>query len=125
MNRGIAHLVGRSGRRAARLRPLLGLLTTLLAAGPAAFAAPALAADVAVTDNAFVAPGISVAPGETVTWAYANGGDIHNVVFDGAPPPFPPMPSSPTGPPWSDSVTFTNAGTYKYYCAEHGGPVGD
>lgn len=101
----------------------LALLAAVAAALPAA---PAIAADqqVQVTDNAFVTPGVAVAPGESVTWTYASGGEIHNVSFEDPSVMTTPPISSPMSAQWTTTRTFPAAGEFRYFCEEHGGPGG-
>ena len=98
------------------------------AAGCAALS-PALAySDVSgftAVDYAWLADGgpgneVTVAPGETVTFAYPTGASFHNVVFDGT------EPSSCTGiqpmdpgPGWQGSCRFDATGTYRFACGVH------
>lgn len=110
---------------AARRRGLSRGLAMLAAVAAAVPAAPAMAANqqVLVTDNAFVAPGVAVAPGESVTWTYPSGGDRHNLSFEDLVPTTPPI-SSPISAPWTTTRTFPAAGEFRYFCEEHGGPGG-
>src|SRR5688500_2828267 len=86
-------------------------------------AAPALAADAAVTaSGTSFSPGeVTVAPGEKVTWTNPQQG-LHNVHFEDG--QF-DVPADPTGS-WPPDVsrTFPTPGTYAYYCEFHGGPGG-
>lgn len=100
-----------------------------LAAATALFCAvPCLAEDVTITASPsfnFSPSTVNIDVGDTVT--FRNGGGFHNVVADdgswrcsnecgtgsaGA-------PSSDT---WSSSRTFTEAGTFGYFCEVHGAP---
>jgi plastocyanin len=96
-----------------------GILVALLAL---ALPAPSLAANATVTATGasiFTPRGVTVDPGDTVTWN--NAGGFHNVHFDDE--SF-VQPQFPTGTAWSVSRTFTNPGTYRYYCQLHGAPNG-
>jgi YD repeat-containing protein len=86
-------------------------------------AAPALAhnEEVQVVDNAFMPSAVAITPGEGITWINPGTNDHHNVTFDDGTFSEPPEPS--TGP-WSRERVFANAGTFRYYCEEHGGPGG-
>lgn len=106
---------------AARARRL-GVLVAVAAVAPAVFGvSPASAApqQVQVVDTAFEAPAVAIKPGETVTWTKGATADQHNVHFeDGA---F-DEPSGPQTAPFEVSRNnFPTAGTYRYYCEEHGG----
>jgi plastocyanin len=102
-----------------------GLLAACISVAACAFGASPAAADnqqVQVRDNNFNLPGVAVKPGESVTWAFplGNGTDSHNVHFEDNLFEFPP---EPTFAPWmSPPRTFAAAGTYQYYCENHGGP---
>jgi plastocyanin len=86
--------------------------------------ASALAEDQSVTaTNAdeFVPRDVTVLKGETVTW-HNSGNHLHNAVADdgsfrvgGA-----PVTHDPSGTNWTDSFTFNEVGTFRYYCEEHG-----
>ena len=86
---------------------------------------PAVAANqmVGVADNNYTAPGVAVQPGESVTWSYplGAGSDHHNVHFEDEQFTSPAIPSFS---PWMATRTFPEAGVYRYYCDEHGGPGG-
>jgi plastocyanin len=87
--------------------------------------APALAAQQSPTitardmPNRFDPPTLTVAAGETVT--FANAGGQHNFTFEDG-PAYPPTPQLPDEPGWAtmQSRTFSAAGTYRYYCEQHG-----
>jgi plastocyanin len=100
----------------------------VIIAAAAAALSPALAygADAGFTavDFGWVADGggneLTIAPGETVTFAYPAGQSFHNVVFEGT------QPSSCTGlqpvdagPGWNGSCRFEDAGTYRFVCGYH------
>jgi plastocyanin len=85
--------------------------------------APALAANQTVTatsGNVFSPSVATITQGETVTWNN-DGGGFHNVHFEDE--SF-LMPTSPMNTMWSVSHTFTQPGTFRYYCDMHGGPMG-
>ena len=72
--------------------------------------------------NRFAPVDLSVPAGTTVTWHWPAGSLQHNVVGDD--------PTTPVGSgPLADgeriyTFTFSTAGTYRYHCANHGGPGG-
>lgn len=79
---------------------------------------------ITVTNNRFLPVTKTVAPGETVVWAWSSctgeggyeGGQTcveHNVTFDAGPP------HSSTRQLGSFSRTFPAAGTYTYHCSIH------
>jgi plastocyanin len=89
--------------------------------------AAALAGDQSVSaDDDFFAPkNVTIDVGDTVTW-HNDGVDAHNVVADNG--SFKvggdPITHKATSAPWTDSFTFKKAGTFRYYCDEHGAPGG-
>ncbi len=104
----------------------------ITAAAAAAALSPALAYSDVAADGSFkavdfgwVADGgsgneLTIAPGETVAFAYPTGASFHNVVFEGT------QPSSCTGvqpddprPGWSGSCRFDEAGTFRFVCGVH------
>jgi PKD repeat protein len=60
-------------------------------------------------------------PADSVRWTYGSGGGLHNVVFEDDAFTEPALPALAT---WTRTRTFATAGTYRYYCATHGGPGG-
>jgi plastocyanin len=80
---------------------------------------PTLGADQAVKagggSNVFNPKTVTVPAGEKVTWT--NAGGSHNVKFDDG--SF-EQPSNPDSSSWTASRTFNTAGTYTYYCEQHG-----
>jgi plastocyanin len=63
---------------------------------------------------------LTIAPGETVAFAYPTGASFHNVVFEGM------QPSACTGvqpddssPGWSGNCRFDEAGTFRFVCGVH------
>jgi plastocyanin len=79
-------------------------------------ASPAFGANQTVTasDFQFAPNAVTVAQGESVTWT--NAGGFHNVRFDDGSftQPMPPNTSM-----WTVSRTFTQTGTFGYYCEVH------
>jgi plastocyanin len=64
---------------------------------------------------------VIIQAGETVLWTWPNGSLRHNVVPDDD------QPTSSGGledGPMTYSFTFNAAGTYDFYCSNHGGPGG-
>lgn len=73
-----------------------------------------------LTGGARFAPAsVVVSPGTTVRWIWDDG--PHTVTSSGQ-PTFPGNPAA-DNPPKSYEFTFTQAGTYQYYCAVHGNPT--
>ncbi len=71
--------------------------------------------------NRFSPTQVTIQAGQTVKWTWPSGSLAHNVVPDADEP----ASSGPLGNgPREYSFTFTTAGTYDYYCANHGGPNG-
>ena len=66
----------------------------------------------ATSSNRFQPAGVTVIPGETVTWT--NGGGTHDVVFEDG---YPPM--DPSSMPWTFMRTFQTPDVYPYYCSVH------
>jgi plastocyanin len=85
----------------------------------AGFAVPALAADhtVELAQFKFVPATTTIGVGDTVKWHSSDGG--HNVKFPGEAA----MPALPQDPATFNAAnvqkTFTEPGTYKYYCVAH------
>jgi plastocyanin len=73
---------------------------------------------VAVRDNAFVAPYLTVSAGTTITFEN-RGRNQHDVVpsEEGA---FAEVPTDELQPGTSADVSFEEPGTYPYYCSLHG-----
>ena len=64
---------------------------------------------------------MTIQAGQTVEWIWPSGSLQHNVVPDeDEPTSSGPLVDGPTG----YSFTFTTAGTYDFYCANHGGAGG-
>jgi plastocyanin len=98
---------------------IAGLALAASAAGEDGRAAgTARSADAVVTataSNSFDPAAVTIGQGETVTWTNVGGGE-HNVVFeDGS---F-TQPASPSTSNWTVSRSFSTAGSFRYYCAEH------
>jgi plastocyanin len=97
----------------------LGSMSAVLLAASLAVAAPASAADHAVTTtsspNTFVPAAVSVVQGDTVTWSNTSGG-LHNVRFDDG--TF-EMPASPMTGNWTVGRPFNTVGEFTYVCAQH------
>jgi plastocyanin len=91
---------------------LLVVLATLLAA-------PTWGAtfDVAVggVNTVFTPSSLDVHVGDTVRWH--NAGGFHNVLADDA-----SFGTTVSSDPWTFSHTFNSAGTFGYYCEQHGSP---
>jgi plastocyanin len=97
---------------------LVALLFAVSAARPAARSASD-AASVSIKDSEFEPQQITVKMGTTVTWKN-EGKMAHTVNADDG------SFESPTlGAGKTFSQKFTEAGTYRYYCAFHGGKDGD
>jgi plastocyanin len=74
--------------------------------------------EVQVSSFQFQPAVLTITAGDTVIWRANEGG--HNVVADDG-----SFGSGPPGvSPWTFSRVFPVAGTYRYYCAPHGGPGG-
>ena len=89
----------------------------------AAFAVPAHAADVTVTNFAFMPSTVSVAAGDTVTWKFVGPDVNHSATSD--PGQAESWDSDPGNSSPSHTVgdafphTFTQEGTYTYFCKVH------
>ena len=77
--------------------------------------------DLPAAANVFQPISVSIQPGDTVTWRNPANGGIHNVVSDDG---ISFNSGPPAAGPWTYSVIFNTAGTYPYYCAQHGGQGG-
>jgi plastocyanin len=62
---------------------------------------------------------LTIAPGQTVTFTYPEGDDIHNLHFKQGTPSCPGLPLGPRPDPWSNDCTFTQAGSYPFICEIH------
>ena len=93
---------------------------------------------VLVANNEFQPPTVNITVGDTVVWAWSAGSVGHNIIPTG------PTTFAKTGndvapgggtlgidffnAPTSHEVVFGAAGTYEYYCSQHGttgGPSGN
>jgi plastocyanin len=72
---------------------------------------------VTVGNNFYSPATLSVAPGATVTWTWAQGDVEHTVTFDDN------APGSPRQSSGTFQRTFSTAGTYTYFCSVHGRAV--
>lgn len=77
---------------------------------------------VVVSNDQFTPQQLTVNAGQEVSFVWANNSVGHNVT-----PASATIPSSPGLPalrnaPFSFTVTFPTAGTFNYYCGQHGGP---
>ena len=71
--------------------------------------------------NRFSPTEVTIQAGQTVSWVWPSGSLDHNVAPDGG-----TVPSSGglANGPEVYSFTFTTAGTYAFFCAQHGAPGG-
>jgi len=82
---------------------------------------PPTSAAVTVGNNFFNPDSSAVQAGSMVKWTWNPGGVTHTITFTSGPSPLPAEVQQSTG---SDSVTFTNVGTYRYHCTIHSGMNG-
>lgn len=75
-----------------------------------------------VPDNVFTPTSTVITQGDTVTWT-TDGMVEHNIHFEEFPYVM-PNPPSKSSSDWPVAETFTQPGTYHYYCEVHGGPGG-
>jgi plastocyanin len=101
---------------------LTSVLAILVLAWPGA---SALAVDQTVHassngDDLFAPRTVTIAVGQTVHWQNDSG--THNVVADNGSFKLggDPVTHSPTDTRWKAQFTFNKAGTFQYYCSEHG-----
>jgi plastocyanin len=112
-----------------RSKTLLVAAALVCATAPAWGSSGANATFVAV-DYAWRANGtpgattLTIAPGQTVTFSYPEGNDIHNLHFEQASPSCPGLPAGPREAPWSNDCTFAQAGSYPFECEIHAGMTG-
>jgi plastocyanin len=66
---------------------------------------------------------VTIQAGQTVKWTWPNGSLLHNVEPDPAGGE-PVRSGGLVSGPMEYSFTFTTAGTYDFYCSNHGGPGG-
>jgi plastocyanin len=96
---------------------VIALLSSFVLCGPPALAANASVA--ATGSDIFDPKSVTITQGDTVTWA--NDGVLdHNVHFEDLSFLMPAAPAKT----WTVYNTFTQPGTYHYYCDVHGGPMG-
>jgi plastocyanin len=98
-----------------------------LAGSPLTFTATALAGPapgptVQVLNNRFDPVSVTITAPATVTWSWPAGSMDHNVVPDNGTTPA--SSGALADGPRTYSFSFTTPGTYRYYCANHGGPAG-
>jgi plastocyanin len=108
-------------RKTRRLLFVLAVVVVLAVAPTAGPAGAKVEANYPVTvrNNVFDPATRTINPGDTVTWTNIEGD--HNVKFvDGL---F-EMPANTEFPPWMVSRTFSNPGSYAYYCELHGSAQG-
>ena len=83
---------------------------------------------VLVDNNVFQPPTVSITVGDTVVWSWVPGSVGHNIISTGAPTftnkgteAFPgTLNTDFFNAPASHQVIFAAAGTYEYYCSQHG-----
>jgi plastocyanin len=100
-------------------------LITAAAVAFGAFAAPAQAADVSISNFSFMPSSITIAQGDTVKWTWAGPDTNHSVTsksgqpdsFDSDPGKTPSSLDHPPGDTFSH--TFNTAGTFSYFCKVH------
>jgi plastocyanin len=74
--------------------------------------------------NVFIPSVVHVQLGQAVAWVWADGANGHNVTPDDGEIPAPENGTALFGAPHSYTYTFTQVGTYRYYCLAHGAPGG-
>lgn len=89
---------------------------------------------VRVVDNAFQPVTTTISAGDTVLWSWAAGSTFHNVISTGTPNFASKGTDTPPGggaagvdyfnAPASHQVIFPTAGTFEYYCSQHGTSTG-
>ena len=78
---------------------------------------------VQVRNNFFDPAIITISVGQTVTWVWANDQiQDHNVLPDAG--TIPGRSGAPEDGPTTFSFTFTEVGTFRYFCQNHGAPNG-
>lgn len=76
------------------------------------------------TQLVFVPSQVTIPVGGTVTWQWNSGGISHNVTTSTGSPTVPGTPTATSATPNTfGPVTFTTAGTYRFYCSVHAGPT--
>ena len=106
--------------RSQPMRSIALIIAVLIALGSwHAVAGPSASttAAVNVSDFQFSPDTLTIAAGDTVTWTLVGG--FHSVVADDG-----SFNSGQPGTGFPFSHTFAAPGTYRYYCAVHGGPNG-
>src|SRR5919205_1172382 len=101
-----------------------GLITAAVVAFGAS-AAPAQAADVSISNFAFMPPSITITEGDAVKWTWAGPDTNHSVTassgqaesFDSDPSGTPFTIDHPKG--FTFSHTFNTPGTFTYFCKVH------
>jgi plastocyanin len=71
--------------------------------------------------NRFDPTQVTIQAGQTVKWTWPTGSEQHNVQPDATEPT---RSGNLVDGPAEYSFTFTTAGTYDFYCGNHGGPAG-
>lgn len=94
------------------MRALLAMMALLLA-GPAAALAQTESAQVEIRAHGFSTPSVTVRPGTTVTWINQDD-DAHTVTSTSNAFRSPGLDTGETF-----SYTFTQPGTYEYFCTLH------
>lgn len=83
-----------------------------------------MTATVEVRNNLFTPDSITIFVGDTVTWLRAEG--FHNIRAEDGLFRLGENPAGDPGSTWTTvSHTFTQPGTFRYYCEAHGGPGGN
>jgi plastocyanin len=67
--------------------------------------------------NTFNPATVTISPGQSVTWEWAEGSGLHNVVADDEEPASSGVLAEG---PKTYTYTFNAAGTFRYYCVAHG-----
>jgi plastocyanin len=81
---------------------------------------------VLVANNEFQPTTVNISAGDTIVWAWTTGSIGHNVLSTGAPAfdsdPLNGDVNTLFNAPHSHRYIFAAAGTYAYYCSNHGTP---
>jgi amicyanin len=101
-----------TGEEDSVMRALLAMMALLLA-GPAAALAQMESAQVEIRAHGFSTPSVTVRPGTTVTWINQDD-DAHTVTSTSNAFRSPGLDTGETF-----SYTFTQPGTYEYFCTLH------
>jgi len=83
--------------------------------------ATAISTTISVINNSFSPSTLTVPAGTTVTWSWAASARQHNVVPDETEPV---TSGGFVDGPHTYQYTFNNPGTFRYFCANHGGKNG-